>query len=164
MAGIMNASIRKIQIEDNSSVAQIIKTVMPEFGANLPGFAIHDPEVQNMFEAYDKPGSSYFVCEINGQIVGGAGIAPLLNGEDDTCELQKMYFLADARGKGFGKQLLKLCLAEARKFGYRKCYIETFHTMSTAISLYEKNGFQPIQRSLGNTGHFGCDTFYILDL
>jgi putative acetyltransferase len=164
MAGMMNASIREIQKEDNFSVARIIKTVMPEFGANLPGFAIHDPEVDNMFEAYSKPRAAYFVCEMNGQIVGGAGIAPLLNGAEDICELQKMYFLSDARGKGFGKQLLKLCLTQARAFGYRKCYIETFHTMSNAIQLYEKNGFRPIPKSLGNTGHFGCDLFYILDL
>ena len=37
--------LRPIQPQDDAAVASIIRTVMPEFGADGPGFAIHDPEV-----------------------------------------------------------------------------------------------------------------------
>ena len=135
MAGLADAHYRKILSADSRAVADIIRTVMPEFGATGPGFAIHDKEVENMFDAYAQPGSAYFICEWNNRLVGGAGIAPLQGGPTDVCELKKMYFLSEARGMGLGKQLLKECLQEARALGYKKCYIETFHTMATAIRL-----------------------------
>ncbi|MEY3516474.1 MAG: hypothetical protein RIS67_691, partial [Pseudomonadota bacterium] len=40
-----NWKIRPITPHDDSRVAYIIRSVMPEFGADGEGFAIHDPEV-----------------------------------------------------------------------------------------------------------------------
>jgi len=137
---------------------------MPEFGAGGAGFAIHDKEVDNMYDAYTKPRSAYFVCEFGQKVVGGGGVAPLEGGDFDTCELKKMYFLPEGRGKGLGDALLNRCLKAAREFGYRFCYLETFNTMAAAMKLYEKNGFERITGPLGNTGHFSCDTFYRLRL
>ena len=160
----MRIRIRPIAISDNAAVARIIKNVMPEFGADGEGFAIHDLEVDQMYEAYQGARFCYFVCEVNGQIVGGGGIAPLEGGDDDTCELKKMYFIHSARSKGLGRQLLMACIRKATELGYRKIYLETFHTMHSAIRLYEANGFKKISHCLGNTGHFACDNFYLLDL
>jgi len=157
-------SIRPVAPSDNAQIAEIIRTVMPEFGANGAGFAIHDQEVDNMFSAYSRPRCSYFVCEMNGRIIGGGGIAPLEGGDEDTCELKKMYFLPEARGKGLGQQVLQRCLIAAKDKGFRYCYLETFNTMKDAMKLYAKNGFIKIPGALGNTGHFACDTFYQLDL
>jgi len=161
---MMRTEIRKISPKDNAVMARIIRDVMPEFGANGPGFAIHDPEVDDLYAAFSNERSAYFVCVVNGMIIGGAGIAPLKGGDADTCELQKMYLLPSSRGKGYGKSLLDICLKTARELGYRRCYIETFSTMNTAIGLYEKIGFTRIAGPMGSTGHFGCDTFYVLDL
>jgi putative acetyltransferase len=160
----MEHIIRKIQEADNPQIADVIRSVMPEFGANGPGFAIHDSEVDNIFKAYSRPGTAYFVCESNGKITGGGGIAPLEGGDADTCELKKMYFLPAARGKGLGQKILTACLEAARARGFKICYLETFNTMGKAMKLYEKNGFVKIPGPLGNTGHFACDTFYTLKL
>ena len=152
--------IRIIRPEDNPFVRNIIKTVMPEFGASGQGFAIHDTEVEDMFEAYAKPRWAYYVCVVDGKPVGGGGIAPLEGGGDDICELKKMYFLQEGRGKGLGQQLLTACLLKAKEIGFKYCYLETFNTMNEAMKLYEKNGFVKIDGPMGNTGHFACDTFY----
>jgi putative acetyltransferase len=157
----MGPKIRRITSKDSIAVAQIIRTVMPEFGAGGQGFAIHDSEVDDMHCAYNKEGCIYFVCEDDGRILGGGGIGPL---ERDICELKKMYFFPEARGRGLGQKLLERCLESAREMGYERCYIETFNTMKGAMKLYEKNGFTRIPGPLGNTGHFACDTFYILKL
>jgi putative acetyltransferase len=164
MAGMNKITFRKIHASDNTAIANIIKSVMPEFGANGPGFAIHDPEVEIMFDAYQLPRSAYFVCEVNRKVVGGGGIAPLAGGENSICELKKMYFLPEVRGQGLGKQMLIVCLREAKSLGFRKCYLESFHTMTSAIKLYESNNFKAIPSSLGNTGHYGCDRFFLLEL
>ena len=137
---------------------------MPEFGASGAGFAIHDREVDDIFAAYSRPRCSYYVCEVNGKILGGGGIAPLEGGDENTCELKKMYFLPEARGQGLGQKVLQKCLLAAKEKGFRYCYLETFNTMKNAMKLYAKNGFIKIPGALGNTGHFACDTFYQLDL
>src|SRR4051812_16660314 len=102
----MTAELRPIRSGDDVQVARIIRAVMPEFGAKGPGFAINDPEVDAMSQAYAGPRHVYLVVERDGQVVGGAGIAPLTGAEPHICELRKMYFLPEARGLGTGGRLL----------------------------------------------------------
>jgi len=157
----MTFSIRPITPADDVAMADIIRTVMTEFGASGPGFAIHDAEVGRMAEAYAEPGHAYFVIERDGVVCGGAGIAPLAEG---ICELRKMYFLSSLRGLGAGSAAIEHCLAAARELGYKQCYLETLTGMDAAQHLYAKHGFAKICAPLGNTGHFGCDRFFLRDL
>ncbi|GAB3352350.1 GNAT family N-acetyltransferase [Lysobacter tyrosinilyticus] len=156
--------IRPIEPRDESTIAAIIRTVMPEYGATGEGFAINDPEVDWMQRAYSLPRSVYFVVEQEGKVVGGGGIAPLTGGDEDTCELRKMYFLKQIRGQGIGSEMLKRCLDTARSFGFRYCYLETLGGMNDAIRLYERHGFKRIGAPRGRTGHGGCDTYYLREL
>ena len=160
----MSPLIRKISVEDNTAIASVIRSVMPEFGAGGPGFAIHDKEVDDMFAAYQRPGHAYFVCQDNEGIIGGAGIGVLAGASAEVCELKKMYILSEGRGRGLGQKLLTTCLDAARAMGYKRVYIETFNTMAGAMRLYERNGFKKIEGPLGSTGHFACDRFYLLNL
>lgn len=160
----MPVTIRPIEARDDTAVAAIIRRVMPEFGADGPGFALHDAEVDAMAAAYGAPRRAYFVVEEDGRVLGGAGIAPLDNGEADLCELRKMYFLPELRGRGVGGALMERCLDAARHHGYRRCYIETLTGMDAAQALYLRHGFRRIEGSLGSTGHFGCDRFYLREL
>ena len=156
--------IRSIGAADDAAMAGIIRTVMPEFGATGSGFAISDPEVDWMSRAYSEPRSAYFVVEREGKVLGGGGVAQLVGGADDVCELRKMYFLPEARGLGAGAAMMTRCLDAARSFGFRQCYLETLSGMDAAMRLYEKTGFRRISCSMGATGHGGCNTFYLLDL
>ena len=156
--------LRPITPDDDADAAAIIREVMPSFGASGPGFALSDPEVDHMAAAYTAPRSAYFVVEIDGRVVGGAGIAPLAGADADICELRKMYFLPEARGLGLGERMLRLCLETARDLGFRRCYLETLTGMDAAMRLYEKLGFRQLCGAIGNTGHFGCDRHYALDL
>jgi putative acetyltransferase len=153
--------IRPIAPNDNAAIASVIRTVMPEFGASGPGFAIHDTEVDDMAGAYARPGCVYFVVEHGGSVCGGGGIAPLLGDSTGICELRKMYFLPELRGLGAGGELITMCLTHAHRLGYVRCYLETLTGMDAAQKLYEKYGFERIAAALGNTGHFGCNRFYL---
>jgi putative acetyltransferase len=159
----VNFSIRPIDARDNASVAAIIRSVMPEFGADGPGFAIHDAEVDDMHGAYSREGRAYFVVELGGRVCGGGGIAPL-EGEPDVCELRKMYFLPELRGLGAGDALMRQCLHSAQALGYDRCYLETLTGMDAAQKLYARHDFKPLCGALGKTGHFGCNRFFIRDL
>ena len=157
-------TIRPIRAADDVAVAAIIRTVMPEFGAKGPGFAINDPEVDHMCAAYARPRAAFFVVTDGERVLGGGGIAPLERGDERTCELRKMYFLAEARGRGAGAALLERCLGAARSFGYATCYLETLARMDAARKLYAKFGFGALAAPMGSTGHFSCDRYYALDL
>lgn len=156
--------IRPICVSDDAGMARVIRTVMPEFGADGPGFAIHDPEVAAMTTAYQQPRAAYFVVIRRGEVVGGAGVAALTGADEHTCELRKMYILPRVRGFGVGRQLIALCLQKARDFGYRRMYLETLTGMEQAQKLYLKAGFKPLDGPLGQTGHFGCNRFYARNL
>jgi putative acetyltransferase len=156
--------IRPITARDNPAMAAIIRRVMPEFGADGPGFAIHDAEVDGMYEAYAQPRCAYFVVERDGAVIGGGGVAPLQNAGQDVCELRKMYFLPEARGIGAGTAMMQCCLDVARAQGFRRCYLETLTGMDAAQSLYKRSGFTPLCAPMGGTGHFSCDRFFVLEL
>jgi len=160
----MQFAIRPIQQKDNPAMAKIIREVLNEHCAFGPGFAGSDEEVSDLYEGYQKHRAAYFVLTREERVVGGAGIGPLKGGDKDTCELRKMYFLPEARGFGFGKQLLELCLKIATEKGYRRCYLETLEHMDQARAMYAKFGFQRMKARLGSTGHFGCNHWYELKL
>jgi len=109
--------IRKIKKEDNSQIANVIREVFISDDYPKTGTAFADSQLDFMFEAYDKPKAIYFVVvdtEINsafyGKIIGGAGVSQLDNSNENICELQKMYFLKEARGKGIGQEMILKCL------------------------------------------------------
>ena len=157
-------TIRPIEPRDDATIASIIRAVMPEFGADGPGFAIHDAEVDAMCAAYSRPRAAYFVIEKDGTVLGGAGIAPLEGGEDDVCELRKMYFLPALRGLGAGRAVMQRCMDAARAAGFRRCYLETLTGMDAAQHLYVANGFRAIGCAMGATGHHSCDRYFVRDL
>lgn len=159
-----NYIIRKINKEDNSEVAQLIRAVFDELDIPKVGTAYEDPYLDLMYEEYNKPKSVYYVVENNGRIVGVAGIAPLANEADSICELQKMYFLPETRGIGIGTEMMEVCIQSARNFGFERCYLETMPFMLDAQKLYKKTGFEYISGPMGSTGHVSCPVWMLKEL
>ncbi len=156
--------IRKIKKQDNPFIKQIIQKTLVEFGLPKTGTAYEDNDTQNMFEAYQKNNAVYFVLEDNGKIIGGGGIKALNNSQNNICELQKMYFLPEARGKGYGKKLFNKCLFTAKEFGFKQCYLESDVKLKVAILIYKKNGFTHLNKPLGSTGHNSCGVWMVKNL
>jgi len=155
-------NLRPIAPRDDADIAQIVREVLTEFGANKPGFAWQDPELDYMSRAYANEGSVYWVAEVDGEVIGGAGIGPFNCAEAAVCELQKMYLRKHARGLGVGQALMHALLAQAQALGYRACYLETLSTMSQARVLYTRNGFVRLDAPMGMSGHNACDEWYLL--
>lgn len=156
--------IREIQKEDNEQIAAVIRTVLIEHDVPKVGTAYADPQLDAMFETYNNPKSVYFVIENDGKIIGGAGISQLENSDSTVCELQKMYFLPEARGLGLGTQLMEKCLQSAKENGYSDCYLETMPYMEAAQKLYKKVGFDYLCAPMGNTGHTSCPVWMLKKL
>jgi len=156
--------IRPIEPADNPAIAATIRNTLAEFGANRPGTAYYDAATDDMYGSFQLPGSRYYVGLLDDQIAGGGGIYPSAGLPPGVCELVKMYLNPIARGHGLGKQLIEVSLAFARRTGYRQVYLETMPELEKAVSIYERFGFHHLDRSMGNTGHYGCSIWMLKDL
>jgi len=156
--------IREIELDDNPKIAKAIRSVLIEMGVPKVGTAYEDTALDAMAETYDEPKKAYFVVANGNTILGGAGISPLDNYDGNICELQKMYFMSQIRGRGLGSELMKKCLTFAKNAGFEQCYLETLPYMKDARKLYKKVGFKSLEKPLGNTGHYSCTEWMIKDL
>jgi putative acetyltransferase len=157
-------NIRPISKEDNPKIAIIIRSCLKEFGANKPGTVFYDKTTDHLFELFEEIGAAYFIAEQEGNIVGGGGIFPSPGLPVGTCELVKMYLLPPARGVGIGATLMNKCMSKAKEMGFVSMYIETLPELKKAISVYEKFGFNYLDKPLGDTGHFGCSVWMLKSL
>ncbi|PST88167.1 MarR family transcriptional regulator [Photobacterium sp. NCIMB 13483] len=150
-------NVRSITPLDNAAIATIIRNVSMEYGLTSDkGYGFSDPTLDNMAEIYQPEMNYYWVIEKDHHILGGGGIAALA-GQDGWCELQKMYFLPELRGKGFARKIAVQALKFARQQGYKGCYLETTAVLKEAVDLYLSLGFVEIPQRMGNTGHGGCE-------
>jgi len=156
--------IRLVDQSDNHILARVLREVLIEMDVPKQGTAFADPEIDAVYDAYFGGNADYWVVCHGNHIMGGAGIAPLREGPRGYCELQKMYFLPDARGKGLGNQMIQKCLTQAKSYGYTDCYIETMPNMIYAQKLYKKWGFTYIDHPLGDTGHSSCPVWMVKSL
>jgi len=156
--------VREIEQKDNPQLALVVRNVILEMGAPTVGTAYEDKATDQLYETYQKEKAIYFVLEYQNKVVGGAGIAQLDNFDGNVCELQKMYFLPEARGKGLGSKMISICLEKAKEFGFESCYLETLPYMKDAVKLYKKNGFKNLEKPMGNTCHYSCDVWMIKDI
>jgi len=154
--------IRKIQKKDDLRVEKIIRDCLIEYGGdNRSDTAWGDPYLNRFSEVYVLENNRYWVCENDeGMVVAGVGIGPL-EGDNEICELQKMYCVKEYRGSGIATQLLKQAIDFAKNY-YRGCYLETLSNMDRAKAFYEKNGFMSTNETYGSTGHGGCEDHYIM--
>ena len=159
-----NFIIREIKADDNTKIAKAIRSVLIEYGVPKVGTAYADTILDTLSEAYNDEKSVYFVLEKDGEIFGGAGIKKLDNYEGNICELQKMYFMPEARGIGLGSKMMDICLEKAKNFGFEKCYLETLPYMEEARKLYRKVGFKDLDARMGDTGHYSCNLWMLKDL
>ena len=98
----------------------------------------------------------------DGQVIGGAGVVEF-EGLDDCAELQKLYLVDSVKGKGYGKDLVQLVEEGAKAAGYKSLYLETHTNFAVALQLYEKMGFQQIEK-LCVTQHSTMNRFYLKKL
>lgn len=156
--------IRAIRQEDNVRLAKVIRGVLTEHGVDRPGTVFTDPTTDALFELFQEDDAFYFVAENGGSILGGSGIYPTKGLPEGCIELVKIYLDANTRGKGVGKLLMQNCIDKAKEFGFTSIYLETMPELSNAIGLYEKMGFKKLDERLGDSGHFACDLWMVLNI
>ena len=152
-----NILIRKAEQKDSNALAKMIRHVFEEFDAPQQGTVYSDPTTDNLFELFQKERSVLWVAEVDGVACGCCGIYPTEGLPEDYAELAKFYLSKSIRGKGIGKQLMEKCFQFAKDVQYKFLYLESLPHFSTAVAIYEKNGFIQLEHPLGNSGHTTCN-------
>src|SRR4051812_16674808 len=98
----MLTKIRPLEPADVPAMLQIIASSRAEYGIGDQGIALLEPADVALYTIYQRQRTMYFVAVVDADVLGGAGIAPLAGADPLTCELQRMYLRADARGRGIG--------------------------------------------------------------
>ena len=154
--------IRPICPQDDLQIARIVRANLEAYHLDIPGTAYFDPELESLSRYYSaKPDlRAYFVAaDTAGNVVGGVGIAEF-SGLAQCAELQKLYLCDAAKGHGLGKRLMQTAQGYARKIGYKTLYLETHTNLQTAIALYEKLGFERIEKP-ASVQHGTMNRFYL---
>jgi putative acetyltransferase len=100
--------------------------------------ALRDPR-QSILDG----GGRIFLAMRNGEAVGCCALVAKGSGE---YEVAKMAVTESCRGAGIGRRLLERVIEEARGAGAVRLSLETNHTLTPAIRLYESAGFRHFVR------------------
>ena len=59
------------------------------------------------------------------------------------CEMKRLYVAPEGRGFGVGRALVEAILDVARRAGYAEIKLDTLPSMTEAIAMYRRSGFEP---------------------
>jgi putative acetyltransferase len=136
-----NFIIRDWQKSDRTAAANVISTVLSEYGLTWEAEGA-DRDVLEIEEYYLKAGGEFWVIEHKNQILGTGAYYPISRAEN-AVEIRKMYFLPEIRGLGLGKYLLHELEKTIENRGFKQIWIETAGILKEAVQLYENNGYIP---------------------
>jgi ribosomal protein S18 acetylase RimI-like enzyme len=110
-------------------------------GINLC-FQNFEKELANLPGEYVPPDGRLLLAFDNSEV---AGCIALRRIGDDVCEMKRLFVRSDFRGKGLGRTLVEMIIAEAKEIGYQKIRLDTLPPkMNQAIALYRSLGFTEI--------------------
>jgi GNAT superfamily N-acetyltransferase len=89
---------------------------------------------------FNPPSGECMLARLDGMPVGVVMLKPYGPG---VCELNRMYVMRAARGRGIGRALCEALIARARALGYREIRLDALNAQVDALPLYRKLGFGP---------------------
>lgn len=97
-------------------------------------------------QALADPHIAIWIAEENGKPVGYAklGKCELPPCSDHMYELQRLYVLADQKGKGLGKALMQELEREAARRGAKELYLGVWEHNDAAKEFYRRQGFRKV--------------------
>ncbi|HEY9610074.1 GNAT family N-acetyltransferase [Allocoleopsis sp.] len=138
--------IKPIQLHQAEAVKRLVFRVCEEiFQVSEETVRRFDTmsDIDEVRAHYFDNGGTFLVLMDEGRVVGSGAIRRL---NDGICELKRMWFLKEYRGRGLAKQMVQLLLDFARKTGYQKVRLDLLdeQKQTQALKFYKRIGFYAI--------------------
>ena len=137
-------SLRLAQVDSHESIErarELFKEYQQSLGVDLC-FQNFDQELATLPGDYSPP-SGRLLLAFDAQKL--AGCVALHKIDEETCEMKRLYVRPSFRGKGLGRILALVIIAEAQRLGYSRMKLDTLPSMTEAQALYRSLGFLTIQ-------------------
>jgi len=134
--------IKPLQPHQIEAAKQVIGTVCKELWPKWEEQGSLQ-DVDDVQSHYLDNNGLFLVLVDDGRVVGTGTIRRL---SDKVCELKRMWFLKEYRGRGLGLKLSQMLLDFAREAGYKKVRLDTGRNQEQALRLYQRLGFTFIER------------------
>jgi ribosomal protein S18 acetylase RimI-like enzyme len=127
---------------DLAATIALFETYAASLGINL-SYQNFVAEMVAMPGKYAPPNGELLLArDAGGKAISCVGLRPLP--ADGVCEMKRLYVSPEGRGLGLGRALAEAVVDEARRISYREMLLDTLPSLTAAIGLYERMGFQPI--------------------
>lgn len=126
--------------EQVEAVRQLFFAYQDAIGVDLAyqGFA---EEIERLPGQYSPPdGALLLATDAEGQALGCIALRRI---DQIRCEVKRLYVKPTARGVALGEGLVLALINRAAALGYRQMLLDTLPSMTPAIALYCRLGFQP---------------------
>jgi len=107
-----------------------------------------DPEgkhvdIRRIPQEYQAGGGGFWLLLEDGRLVGAVALRPL---SDGVVEMKRLVVRPDARGRGYGRQLLRHAIEQSRARGCRRIRLDTTSRNVVALPMFRRAGFKDIPR------------------
>jgi len=101
-------------------------------------FQNYDEELKSLPGKYAQPDGRLYLITIEEEI---AGCIALRRFDETRCEMKRLYIRPKYRGHHCGQILVDKVIQEAKMIGYEEMVLDTLSSLTSAVSLYKRNGF-----------------------
>lgn len=102
-------------------------------------------ELDTLPGQYAPPAGRLYLALADGQPAGCGALRPFDRRDGlRRCEMKRLFVRDSCRGLGLGRRLAERLIADARAAGYNRLLLDTFSSMTAALSLYQSLGFREI--------------------
>lgn len=102
-----------------------------------------EDELKDLEKKYGFPDGRMYILLSDGR---AAGCVALSRHDDRYCEIKRLYVRPEYRGQNLSRILCDKVIEDAKAIGYQYMRLDTFPFMKSAICVYEKYGFDYIEK------------------
>lgn len=140
-----DAPYRIDQAQAPAEIAAVAR-LFRDYAGSLPvdlAYQDFEAELASLPGKYAPPAGALLIArDAQGEALACVALRPMAAA--GCCEMKRLYVAPRGRGLGLGRATAEAVCAEAARLGYHEIRLDTLPSMTEAMALYARLGFEPI--------------------